>query len=145
MTAKCWVAFMGAGLLAACASLGGDLPGLFYVAQLSGSQPNAVCVDFLSELGAGLSLRIVNQIVPTRPTGGCIVMLENQAESSRLLVTMGWDPGSRTLGIHVQEIGTNKTTARTRDLASQVMSAVQKEFPEAVITTRKPTYGPLGP
>jgi len=144
--AKCWLVLLGAGLLLSCASLGGDVPGLFYNVQLPAGRPITVCSEFARELVVSISLRVVDQMLPTRPRGACIVELDNQQEqSSRVLVTIDWDPGSRTLGIHVQQPGTSKPTASAQQLASQVVAAVHRKFPDGVIATVKPTYSPLGP
>ncbi len=96
-----------AGLLASCIIPGGEVPGLFYNVQLRDSRTDSVCLEFAGELAATASLRVVDQMLPTRPRGACIVELDNQEHSPRELVTIDWDPPSRTLGIHVKQAGTS--------------------------------------
>jgi hypothetical protein len=145
MAAKNWVVLLGVGLLASCIIPGGEVPGLFYKVQLPDSRPDSVCLEFAGDLVASAPLRVVDQMLPTRPRGACIVELDNEERSPRELVTIDWDPGSRTLGIHVKQAGTSKTTTSTQEVASQVLAAVHKKFPDGVITTVKPHYGFLGP
>ena len=92
-----------------------------------------------------MSLRVVGQTFPTRPKGACIVEFDSLEQSFRGHVTIDWDPPSQTFGINVRDIGTSKTTAGIRELASQVVTVVHQKFPDAVITTIKPHYTPLGP
>jgi hypothetical protein len=145
MAAKIWVALLGGGLAASCIIPGGEVPGLFYDVQLPDSRPDSVCLEFAAELVASASLRVVNHMLPTRPRGACIVELDNLQQSPRELVTIDWDPSSRTLGIHVKQAGTSKTTAATQEVASQVLAAAKVKFPDGTITTIKPHYGFLGP
>lgn len=139
-----WKARLFAGaavLLAGCASLGGEVPGLFYYVQLSEPQESAVCMDLAKQLTASLPLSIVDQVFPRRPKGQCIVDLDDQP--SPMLITLLWDPTSQRFSIRVA--GSGNVGVSASELARQIIAITQKKYPEAVITRYKPTYTLLGP
>ena len=74
---------LSGGLLTSCATLGGDLPGLFYRVQLTDRGPDTVCLEFARDLAASVSLRVVGQTFPTRPKGACIVEFDSLEQSFR--------------------------------------------------------------
>jgi hypothetical protein len=133
-----------AHLPVACSSFGGEVSGVFYYVQLQQSQQSSVCMELASDLSASFPLRVVDQVLPTRPSGQCIVDLDNKGQAPRILTTIVWDPGNRRFSLRVWGSG-QEGISTARELAPQFIAIARKRFPDAVITNYKPTFSLLGP
>lgn len=103
-------------------------------------------MELARELTTGMPLQIRDEMLPVRPKGECIVFLETQDQSPPLLVQIMWDPSSERFSLRVSGYhSASSPMPATREMATQIIAAMRKKYPDAVITPYQPTFSPLGP
>jgi hypothetical protein len=137
-------------VIGACASMGGEIAGLFYSVQLKEPVAPSACIELARQIAADLPLRVVGETYPPHPKGQCMVDLRSVNLVDELVVNILSSPTENRLVLQLRELPHGHFNAITptgvpAELTSQIVALTQKRFPDAVITTSHPHYGLLGP
>jgi hypothetical protein len=135
------------GFLTACASALPDIPGVFYQFLLSKPPALSVCTDLTEEFAAQLTLHIDNVILRSTE-GQCTASLSTGRQSPRAVAGFSVVVAERRITVQVTEYGAfgmAATSERTRNLAAQIVAAIQAKFPDSDVREIHPKYGLFGP